>query len=98
MQMLLPAVLIDALHPAFENAEIALNRVRVDLAAPVLALTVAHEVMSRELALQVLVLARFVRNDLRLTGDVGPQDRHNVLGAGPVHMEGAGLTRAADQR
>src|SRR6185369_1567563 len=45
MQVLFGAMLIDALHAAFEDREITLNRVRMDLAAHVLARAVLHSLM-----------------------------------------------------
>jgi hypothetical protein len=47
--MALPTVLVDALHPALEHAEIALKRARVHLTYNVLFAAMAHDTVIGEL-------------------------------------------------
>ena len=78
MQVLLSAMLIDALHAPLEDREIALNRVGMDRAVvtvDIFALAVTGEVMSREVLAKVLVLARFVRHDAGLFREPAPRIR-----------------------
>ena len=49
MQMLLRAMLIDALHAPLEDAEVSFNGICVDRAATVLTSGVAHEIVLGEL-------------------------------------------------
>jgi hypothetical protein len=55
--MLLGAVLVDATHPALEDREVALNRVRVD-AAVILADVLASRVRDRAMAGELLANLR----------------------------------------
>lgn len=58
---------------ALEDAEIALNRVGVDVATHIFTGTVAGEVVVSEFAGEAAILACFVGIDSRLAGDVLPQ-------------------------
>ena len=78
--MLFGTMLIDALHPALENAEEAFNGVGVDRTAPVFANAMPHEVMLGEIAGEKLVLPGFVGHHDCAAVNVSLQDRHNVLG------------------
>ena len=59
MQVVLAAVLIDALHAALEDAEIAFNGVRADdllaLVARIFLLAVVHSVMARNVCVELEV-------------------------------------------
>ena len=77
VQMLLAAVLIDALHPAFEDAEKALNRVRVDAAASILADTMIDATVT--LPFDALVNGVFVAQQPRFRRDIGADDRLNLV-------------------
>lgn len=92
MEVLLGAVLVHALHAALEHAEIALNRVRVDDAATILALSVTHEVMTGEFAGQVLILTCFVRVDHSFGGNVRLEDRQKGGLLEVVHNDALGVT------
>ena len=70
VQVLLVAVLIDALHAALEDAEIAFNRVRVDNATAILALAVRGEIVVCELAAKERVLLCLVGIDRGFLGDI----------------------------
>jgi hypothetical protein len=52
MEVLLSAVLINALHPALEDREIALNRVRMNVATAPLIDAVVHSAMLGKLLAQ----------------------------------------------
>src|SRR5579863_1555426 len=101
MQMLLGTVLIDALHPALEDAVEAFNRVDADrLARPAIRVSpfvarVVNSVMMRKLVAELAVLYCFVRHHMRLFGDVRLDDRDHVLFACAIDMEGANLLRVA---
>lgn len=59
-QMLVTAMLIDALHAAFENAEIALNRVSADFAANIFLNLVAHALVALEVIAKRIIAAAFI--------------------------------------
>ena len=94
VQVLLRTVLVHALHAALENAEIALNRVAVDVATHILALTMAGEFMAGKVLVKFAVLPGFIGHHGGLLGNIGLQDGHKLGGAGVVHMEGADFTAA----
>ena len=75
MQVLAVTVLVDALHPALEDGEVTLNRVRVHVAAHVLFRRMGGEVVRRKVVGQLFVLSRFVGVDGGFLGDVRFQDR-----------------------
>lgn len=97
VQVLLGAVLIDALHAALEDAVIALNRVGVDRAAPIFASPVADEIVPGEMLVEVCVLPRLIRHDRGFLGDVGAEDRHEVRRRRAVDMERPNHPAALDQ-
>jgi hypothetical protein len=69
VQMLLRTELLDAAHPPLEDAEVALNRVRVDRAAAILADVVVDDAML-ELPLEGELDGAFVGHDLGAAGTV----------------------------
>jgi len=98
VQVLLAAVLIDALHAALEDGEVAFDRVRVDglvVAVHVLACAVMNEIMTREVSGKLGVLRRLIRHDVRLLGDVLTQDRQERGLLEIVHHDGFGAAGGA---
>lgn len=75
--MVFTAVLVNALHAALEDAEIALNRVRVNfrvLPADVLAHAVLDALILGEGFAQTFANARFVSHQRGFLGDVQRRD------------------------
>ncbi len=68
--VLLRTMLIDPTHAALADTEIALNRVRVNLAATVLATIMVNDMMLAEIAAQIAILPSFMGHDARLAGDM----------------------------
>src|SRR3546814_13020525 len=96
MQMLFTAMLIDALHAAFEDTEIAFDGVAVDRAVDeidILARAVRRGAVTSEMQLHVAIAAMFVRHHASFAGDVSEDDRHKRLGADIVDYHRAGLDR-----
>ena len=97
MQVLVRAMLIDALHPALEDAEIALNGVRGHVATDVFAAGVTDAFVSRDVLLGVGVEAAFVGVEGGLARDVLRHDAgHGRLGRA-VNMERADTTATLDE-
>lgn len=80
MQMLFAGMLIYALHATIEDAEIALNRVRVDRPASVLAPIMPDKLVVCEVAGQRIVLTGFVRHNPGILPDMVLQDLNQCLG------------------
>lgn len=76
VQVLLAAVLVHALHAALEDAEVALDGVRVDIAAHVFTGLVGGEVVAREVLADAGVVAGFVGVERGFLGNVLADDRH----------------------
>src|SRR5690348_5394193 len=92
MQMLLRAVLVDALHAALEHAEIAFDGVRRDAATDILAsLVIDATVAEKRLAELATILRGFVRHDVGLAVHVAIDDRYQLFGAHVVHDKGTNL-------
>ena len=89
-------MLIHAFHAAFEDAEIVLNRVGVNFTAPVLVSRAVDESV-HEFLVQVAVVPGVVCQNLCLLGEIGSDNRHDVVSVGTVNVEAAGLAVAADQ-
>ena len=66
--MLFTAMLVNALHAALENAEIAFNRVGVDVTAHILAFAVGREIVICKLRTKLAILFRFIGIDDCLFG------------------------------
>jgi hypothetical protein len=101
MQMLLRAMLIDALHAALENAVEALNRVRnsdVRRLARILKLTMVDSLMVFLLATNFPVTVGFVRHQVAFPADIFPQDRRAIGNGRAVNVEATGRTAALNQR
>lgn len=74
MQVRLATVLIDALHAALEDAERALNRVRVDdrvFPADIVALGMCRGAMAGKVQVHVAIVARIVGQQVCFRCDVG---------------------------
>ena len=80
VQMLFAAMLIDALHPALEDAEKAFDGVGVERPAPVFAGLMLHHLMIRELAPDLGVVAGFVGHQTGFAVHVLKHDRADSLG------------------
>src|SRR4051794_11344407 len=94
-------MLVDALHPALEDAEIALDRVGMNGTigkAHVLASTMVDRAVTGVLGADVGVETALVRHQLALAAGVLAQDQLDGVGVGVVDVEGAGLATALHQR
>ena len=89
--MLLGAMLVYALHPPLEDAEIALDRVGMDRAAAPLSCGVTDEIMSVEFVVQIAILVGFICVDRRFLGNVLFENRDQRLGFKIVYHNGLGL-------
>lgn len=99
MKVLLAAVLINALHAALEDREIALGAVRghdsSGLVANVFVFAVVHAIVAREFLADFAILLRFVGLQTRFLGKVLADDRREVAGRDAIDMERANLLRVA---
>jgi hypothetical protein len=85
VQMLLAAMLVDALHPTFEDRIEAFDGIGVDVAANVFLLTMVHALMAGELATNFKVLARLISHQRSFLGDVGADNRSNLRNGSCPH-------------
>src|SRR3954454_10332486 len=93
-------MLVNALHAALEEAEIAFDRVRVLLAiikADILAAAVVDRAVTGVLGANLGVELALVRHELALAAGVLAQDQLDRVGVGVVDVEGAGLAPAFHQ-
>src|SRR5579863_3415040 len=103
MQMLFAAMLIDAEHAAFEDAEIPFNGVGAydGISAHVVVGIFLAAMVNGFVALKFLtklgVLNRLVSHDDVLFRRVLADDRKNILFLGALHMEGASARAAMDK-
>src|SRR3546814_16933060 len=88
--MLLAAMLVDALHAALEDAEIAFDGVGVRGATDVLDLAVVDALMAGELFADLAVMAGFIRHDGGIAPDVSDQHSPYRLGVDLIYMERPG--------
>src|SRR3954452_3682148 len=94
-------MLVNALHAALEDAEIAFDRVRVLLAivkADILAAAVVDRAVTRELRTNLGVEFALVRHELAFAAGVLAQDQPDGFGVGVIDVERAGLAAAFHQR
>src|SRR6266852_5738952 len=98
MQMLLGAVLVDALHAALEDAVVALNRVGVDPAANIFLLAVIDGIVARKLLPHLAVVGCFVSHQRALAGDVLANDRRDIRGSHAINMKTTCASAALDKR
>lgn len=103
VKVLLAAMLIDALHAALEDAEIALNRVGADdlfaFVAGVFVGAVVHAVMAGEAAflVHVAIPSGGIGHDGGFAGDVGADDGQKSAHRGAVYMPATGAAVALDE-
>lgn len=97
MQVLLSAVLIDALHASLEDTVVALKGVRVGIAPDVLARAMRDELMAGEDVSDLRVLTGLIRHDGGLFGDVRADDRHEMGGRRTIDVKGPDHTAALDK-
>src|SRR3546814_11398505 len=93
--MLFTAMLIDALHAAFEDTEIAFDGVAVDRAVgeiDILARAVRRGAVTSEMQLHLAIAAMFVRHHASFAGDVSEAARHTRLGPAVVDYHRACLS------
>lgn len=98
VQMVLAAVLIDALHSTLEDREEAFDGVGVDGGInlrDVFALSMASEGMPGEVLSDVFVLPGLVGHDPRLAGDILLKDRNQSLGLEVIDDHAARLSAGA---
>lgn len=87
VRMVLAAVLIDALHSALEDREVASDRVGVDIAAHILVLAVLDRIMGRILGADLPVEAAFVGHEAAFAADVLTEQGHDVRDRRLIDME-----------
>src|SRR5215212_4417250 len=101
VQVFLVAMLIDALEPPLEQAEEALDGVRVDrevVGIDVLTEGVVNSAMSCELFPETGVMPRLIRHQPRLARDALANDGADLCLRDLADMEGSHLAAALDQR
>ena len=92
VEVLLAAMLVDALHAALEHAVEALDGVRVGQTAHILTLAVAGVVVSGKVLAEGGILAGFVGHHMRAGRHVRLDDRQKVGRRSALDVEGAGRT------
>ena len=109
VQVLLFAVLVDALHTAFENRIETFNGVGADDVAfafreavhvgvaRVFVRAVGHGIVACELLAQIVVVLALIGIDAGFLGDVGANDRHEVADRHPIDMEATRATAALNE-
>jgi len=95
VQVLLTAVLVNALHAALKDTEIAFNGVRRDGAANVLFCAMVDGLVRCEVVAQVVVLHGFIGVYGGFFGDVRLQDRQQCLDFQIIDNDGLGAARGA---
>lgn len=98
MQMLLAAMLVDALKAALEDTVVAFQRVRIGIATHVLFDAVIDRLVACEALADFLVVARLVRHQGGLARYVRHNDGADCGEVRFVDVEGANRTAALDQR
>lgn len=97
VQVLLRAVLVNALHAALEHAVEPLNRVRVRQAPHILARAMTGEIVGGEQLAEGVVLACLIRHHLGGRMDVRLDDRQEIGRTGALDVEGPGRTATLNQ-
>lgn len=87
MQVVLAAVLADALHAAFEDGEEAFDRVGMSVAANVFILGVFHRLMAGERCAKRAIPPGFIGHHVGVAGDVLARDGQNGFAVHLVHNE-----------
>ena len=91
-------MLVDTFHAALEHAVEAFHRVRVHSTTDILTGTVAGKIVACEVLLEAGILTGLIGHDERARSDVRLDQRQQVSGLSPVHMEGPATLAAFDQR
>ena len=95
VKMLFPAVLIDALHAALEDAEKALDGIGVNWAKTIFTAIVAHNVVLREVVNEVAIVPCLIGHDPRLGGNMLAENGHHGRGLQVVYDHAARTTSIA---
>ena len=85
--MLLVAMLINALHTPFEDAEIAFDSIGVNLAPDILFGGMIDGVMLRNVTVRTSIKAAFIGMQVAFAGDIPHHDRGYSLLIGIIDME-----------
>ena len=97
MQVLLGAVLVDAVHTAFEDGEISLNRIRRHIAARILFVGVIDRFVRCKLPTDARIKPAFIRVQARLSIDIVQHDIDHSFFRCIRNMERANLAAALDK-
>src|SRR5579883_638260 len=97
MQMLLIAMLVNALHAALEDAKIALKGVHMDFAAGVLFAPMIYSLMTGKFATKIHVIFGLVGHKAAFLGQVRVKDRLDGFAVRFFDMKGPNLATALDQ-
>jgi len=97
VQMVLAAMLIDALHAALEDGEVAFDGVGVDIATDILISAVVDALMVCKLAAKLCLDTALIGHQAAFTADIVANDRRNGSDARMVNMERAQTTLALDK-
>ena len=97
VQMPFAAMLIDALHTAFKDAVVALNRICVSTAAHPFFCLVVDAFVTGKLGSDFDVLGGFVGHQCSLFGDVRANNRNDLSDSSAIHMKAAGRSAALDK-
>jgi hypothetical protein len=96
VQMLLGAMLIDALHAALENRKAAFDSVRVNAATAILTGTMIHSTVAKvHMPKLATILRGLVRHNVRFPVNVPQDDRDQRLASYIVHHERTALAALA---
>src|SRR5579884_2239950 len=92
VKVLLGAMLINALHAALEDAEIAFNGVGVDASTDVLASLVVHAAMAKVIVTELVAICLgFVGQDVGFAINVRLHNRDNLVSGGAIDHERTAL-------
>ena len=80
VQMLLAAVLINALHAALKNREVAFNRISGHVAANVFLATMIYSFVAGKFSAKLFVPSRLIGHEAGFAGNVIAHDRRNIIG------------------
>src|SRR6185312_6328024 len=95
--MLIAAMLVDALHATFEDAEIAFNGIGRHIAARIFLLRVVDAFMAGKLQPKARVVASLVCHEAAFARRIGHDELPDILGRELIDFEGTGATAALNQ-
>lgn len=98
MQMLFATVLVNPLHSAFKDAEIALYGIGVYFASGIFALGMVNGGVFRNVSICTPIEARFIGVQFCLLGNIVNDDAGNIVLGCTVNMERTDLTATLNQR